>query len=91
MGYGDNAITFELQAWPDHFHHWEQVRSDLAVAVYDAVYAAGMTFPFPQREVRVLRDAAGESTATSVNAARTTEMTDTCVEAEAHQCQKEVM
>jgi hypothetical protein len=28
----------------------------LAAAVYEAVVAAGMSFPFPQREVRVLRD-----------------------------------
>ena len=89
MGYGDSAINFELQAWPDHFKHWAQVRSDLAVAVYDAVYAAGMTFPFPQREVRVLCDA--ESTTTPANAASTTRMTDNCVETAAHQRQKEGM
>jgi hypothetical protein len=29
---------------------------ELAVAVYDAGYAAGMSFPFPQCEVRLLRD-----------------------------------
>jgi small-conductance mechanosensitive channel len=28
----------------------------LTVAIYDAIYAAGMSFPFPQREVRVLSD-----------------------------------
>ena len=30
MGYGDSAINFTLMAWPDHFNHWEQVKSDLA-------------------------------------------------------------
>ena len=59
MGYGDSAINFQLLAWPDHFNHWAQVKSDLATAVYEAVYAAGMSFPFPQREVRLLRDAEG--------------------------------
>jgi small-conductance mechanosensitive channel len=83
LGYGDSGINFELRAWIAYFPHWAQVRSDLAVAVYDAVYAAGMTFPFPQREVRLLREAAGESTTAPVTAARTTEMTDTCVETEA--------
>jgi small-conductance mechanosensitive channel len=53
-GYGDSAIHFTLFAWPDHFNHWLQVKSDLATAVYEAVSAAGMSFPFPQREVRVL-------------------------------------
>jgi potassium efflux system protein len=57
MGYGDRAINFTLFAWPDHFNHWLQVKSDLTTAVYEAVSAAGMRFPFPQREVRVLREA----------------------------------
>jgi hypothetical protein len=90
LGYGDSGINFELRAWLD-FNHWAQVRSDLAVAVYDAVYAAGMTFPVPQREVRVLRNAEGEFTTAPVNAARTIERADKCVETETHQRQKEVM
>jgi len=59
MGYGDSSINFELRAWTDQFGNWGLIRSELAAAVYDAVYAAGMSFPFPQREVRVL----GEPTA----------------------------
>ena len=55
MGYGDSSINFELRAWTE-VANWVQVQSDLTGAVYDAVYAAGMSFPFPQREVRVLRD-----------------------------------
>ena len=53
ISYGDSAINFELRAWAE-FTDWPQVRSDLTAAVYDAVYAAGMSFPFPQREVRLL-------------------------------------
>jgi len=56
MGYGDSAINFTLLAWPDHFNHWLQVKSDLTTAVYEAVSAAGMSFPFPQREVRMLHE-----------------------------------
>jgi small-conductance mechanosensitive channel len=56
MGYGDSSINFELRAWTDQFANWGLIRSELAAAVYEAVYAAGMSFPFPQREVRVLRD-----------------------------------
>jgi len=51
----------EDRAWTDQFDDWPQIRSELAVAVFDAVRAAGMTFPFPQREVRLLRDHDGES------------------------------
>ena len=58
MGYGDSAINFELRVWPIHFNQAMQVRSDLAASVYDAVNTAGMSFPFPQREVRLLQDPA---------------------------------
>ena len=48
--------------WPSHFNLWAQVRSDLAVAVFDAVKASpDMSFPFPQREVRLLRDPQADS------------------------------
>jgi small-conductance mechanosensitive channel len=77
MGYGDSAINFELRAWPGHFQDWARVRSDLAVAVYDAVYAAGMTFPFPQREIRLLHDAEGATAIAPGKAARKTEKVDT--------------
>ncbi len=56
IGYGDSSIDFELRAWTDQFANWQQIRSELASAVYDAVYASGLSFPFPQREVRLLRD-----------------------------------
>src|SRR4029453_17003893 len=75
MGYGDSAINFTLFAWPDHFNHWGQVKSDLTAAVYEAVVAAGMSFPFPQREVRVLHEA--EAAIAPINAAHKTERADT--------------
>jgi small-conductance mechanosensitive channel len=63
MGYGDSSINFELRFWPKPFHQWTQVRSDLAAAVFDAVKATpDVSFPFPQREVRILSDRAAEST-----------------------------
>jgi potassium-dependent mechanosensitive channel len=62
-GYGDSSINFELRAWTDKFDEWPRIRSDLAVALYDAAHAAGMSFPFPQREVRVLHDPGAKPTA----------------------------
>jgi small-conductance mechanosensitive channel len=56
MSYGDSSINFELRAWTNEHIDWRQVRSDLAVAVYEAIKEAGMSFPFPQREVRVVHD-----------------------------------
>ncbi|HYN79504.1 MAG TPA: hypothetical protein VES73_17110, partial [Lamprocystis sp. (in: g-proteobacteria)] len=55
--YGDSSVNFELRAWTE-YAVWMQVQSALTVAVYNAVYAAGMSFPFPQREVRLLSDPA---------------------------------
>jgi len=57
MSYGDSSINFELRAWTDQFYNWQTIRSEMAVAIYDAVYAAGMTFPFPQRDVHIVQDA----------------------------------
>ena len=45
MSYGDSSINFELRAWTD-FANSGQVHSDLTVAIYEAVNAAGMSFPF---------------------------------------------
>jgi small-conductance mechanosensitive channel len=56
MSYGDSSINFELRAWTDQFYNWQDIRSELAVAIYDAVYAVGMTFPFPQRDVHIIQD-----------------------------------
>ncbi|MGZ8435854.1 MAG: mechanosensitive ion channel family protein [Candidatus Binatia bacterium] len=61
MSYGDSSINFELRVWPRQFDLSGQVKSDLASAVYDAVNAAGMSFPFPQREVRLVRDSPPEA------------------------------
>jgi small-conductance mechanosensitive channel len=59
--YGDSAINFEMRVWIDlavDYTNLPQIRSDLNAAIYDAVKAAGMSFPFPQREVRLLGDPA---------------------------------
>jgi small-conductance mechanosensitive channel len=70
-GYGDSSINFELRVWPSQFNQAVQVRSDLATAVFDAVNAAeGMSFPFPQREVRILSDHDTGSIMAPVNAVK---------------------
>ncbi len=58
--YGESSLNFELRAWTNRYDNWRVVRSELATAVYDAVHAAGMAFPFPQREVRILGDSAAQ-------------------------------
>lgn len=53
MGFGDSGLNYELRAWTDKFDQWFQIRSELASAVYEAGRAAGMSFPLPQREIRL--------------------------------------
>ncbi len=61
LSYGDSSINFELRVWTDQSRPPTPIRSDLATAVYDAVIAAGLSFPFPQREVRLVRDQAPDA------------------------------
>jgi small-conductance mechanosensitive channel len=55
--FADSSINFELRAWTSRFERWPAIQTELAAAVYAALHAAGMSLPFPQREVRLLRDA----------------------------------
>jgi hypothetical protein len=49
-------IRFVLWVWTECIDDVVRVRSELAEAVFDAVRGAGLTFPFPQCEVRLLND-----------------------------------
>jgi small-conductance mechanosensitive channel len=62
-GFGDSALNFELRAWTDESDRWFKVRSLLATAVYNEGMAAGLSFPFPQREVRILPGVAAPDSA----------------------------
>jgi potassium-dependent mechanosensitive channel len=54
--FADSGITFELRAWTGQFERWGRIQTELAAAAYSALREAGMSIPFPQREVRLLRD-----------------------------------
>ena len=55
-GFGNSSINFELRAWTNRFERWPAIQTELAAGVYAALHAAGMSLPFPQREVRLLGD-----------------------------------
>jgi small-conductance mechanosensitive channel len=71
-GFGESSLDFQLRAWTSDFDNWIQIRSELAVAVCAALADAGITIPFPQRDVhfmptrpmdvRVVGEAAGGKT-----------------------------
>ena len=39
------AITFQLRAWTDRYQDWAQVRSDLSVAISDALNSENIGIP----------------------------------------------
>ncbi|MGI9288578.1 MAG: mechanosensitive ion channel domain-containing protein [Pseudomonadales bacterium] len=55
IAFGDSSLDFELRFWTNRAERWLLVRSDISVAVNDALAAAGITIPFPQRDVHVQR------------------------------------
>jgi small-conductance mechanosensitive channel len=53
LGFGDSALSFEMRVWTDRFDRWLDIRSELNVALYEALRGAGIEIPFPQREVHL--------------------------------------
>jgi potassium efflux system protein len=53
MGFGDSALEFELRAWTESADALTIVRSELAVGVQDALAAANIEVPFPQRDLHL--------------------------------------
>ncbi len=53
LGFGDSALQFEVRFWaPDQDAHIP-LKSRVAVAINDALNAAAIEIPFPQRDLRV--------------------------------------
>jgi small-conductance mechanosensitive channel len=54
MGFGESGIDLELRYWiRDPEDGINNVRSDLYLAIWDAFRAAGITIPYPQRDVHL--------------------------------------
>lgn len=57
MGFGDNGIDLELRVWITQPEQGvNNVRSEINLAIWRAFKRHGISMPFPQREVRILRD-----------------------------------
>jgi len=52
-GFGNSSLDFELRAFTARFETYLRTLSDLTLAVHDALYAAGITIPFPQRDLHL--------------------------------------
>ncbi|HVN83537.1 MAG TPA: mechanosensitive ion channel domain-containing protein [Candidatus Binatia bacterium] len=53
VGFGASSLDFALRVWTTRQDILGLIRSRLGLAVHDALHAAGIEIPFPQREVRV--------------------------------------
>jgi len=54
-GFGDSAIDLEIRFWiEDPRNGTGNVKSDVLLAVWDRFKAAGITIPYPHREVHVV-------------------------------------
>lgn len=53
-GFGESSLDFSVLAWTPDADRLMATTTALAMGIYDALNAAGIGIPFPQREVRIL-------------------------------------
>jgi small-conductance mechanosensitive channel len=53
LGFGDSSLNFRLMSWTGTFDNFLRIRSELNVATHDALRDAGITIPFPQRDLHI--------------------------------------
>jgi small-conductance mechanosensitive channel len=52
LSYGDSSLNFRVRLWT-HMDNWIPLASDVTVAVGAALKEAGITIPFPQRDLHL--------------------------------------
>jgi small-conductance mechanosensitive channel len=52
-GFGESSLDFELRVWSERPERRLATRSELVLAIHDALRAAGIEIPFPQRDLHV--------------------------------------
>jgi small-conductance mechanosensitive channel len=53
-GFGESSLDFTLQFWAGSYEDGVRLKSEVALAVHDALKAANIEIPFPQRDIRIL-------------------------------------
>jgi len=53
VGFGADALAFELHAWTECHEQWGQIRSDLAVAVHAEFLKENISMPYAQRDLHL--------------------------------------
>jgi len=83
LGFGENALNFELQFWSARWDTWFQLQSDVAVAVVKALREADIRIPFPQRDLH-LRSIDAKAAETLATTELRTIVPDNALERRAH-------
>ncbi len=52
-GFGDSSLNFELRFWTHRFDGFVRVQSEVTKVILDALNRAGITIPFPQRDLHL--------------------------------------
>jgi small-conductance mechanosensitive channel len=52
IDFGNSSLDFRVRCWTT-MENWVQVASDLRVVIYDELAEAGITIPFPQRDLHL--------------------------------------
>ncbi len=52
-GFGASSLDFQVRVWTDRFEEWVLIKSEIALAIHDALYEAGIEIPFPQTDLHV--------------------------------------
>ena len=53
LGFGENALNFELRFWSAQQDTWFDLRSEVTLAVAKALRKAAIEIPFPQRDLHL--------------------------------------
>jgi small-conductance mechanosensitive channel len=53
-GFGESSLDFSLQFWAGSYEDGVRLKSEVALAVHDALKDANIEIPFPQRDIRIL-------------------------------------
>ncbi len=51
--FGSDSLNFSVRLWTDDYDQWLQIKSDVAVALTEALAEAKITIPFPQRDLHL--------------------------------------
>jgi small-conductance mechanosensitive channel len=52
-GFGDSSLDFALRFWTNNYLNWMILSSQITLEIHNALYAAGIEIPFPQRDLHI--------------------------------------